>query len=81
MIEKLWKNQWVVFTKLFISHLLSVLEYLTWFYITAKTQHAYQMIQYTNNLILFFINIDENMRNWRKNKGNLRDIPTKLLVS
>ena len=42
---------------------LSALEYQTCFLINAKAQHVYQMIQYTNNLILFFINIDENMRN------------------
>ena len=42
---------------------LSALEYQTCFLINAKTQHVYQMIQYTNNLILFFINTDQNMRN------------------
>ena len=57
------KNQRGVLTKLLISQLLSALEYLTWFKSNAETQHVYQMIQYTNNLILFFINIDENMRN------------------
>ena len=37
--------------------------------INAKTRHAYKMIQYANNLIHIVNNIDENMRNSRKNEG------------
>ena len=53
------------FTKLLISQLLSVLECQTCFLINAKTHHVYQMIQYANNLIYSFKNIDEIMRNSR----------------
>ena len=60
------------FTKLLISQLLSVLECQTWFLINAKTHHVYQMIQYANELIYIFRNIDETMRNSRKNTGKLR---------
>ena len=60
------------FTKLLISQLLSVLECQTWFLINAKTHHVYEMIQYANELIYIFRNIDETMRNSRKNTGKLR---------
>ena len=33
------------------------------------------------NLISFVMNIDENMRNKKKNTRKLRVIPTKLLIS
>ena len=69
MNEKLWNIQGGAFTKLLISHLLSVQDCKTWFKINAKTRLAHKMIQYANNLIHFVKNIDENMRNSRKNEG------------
>ena len=51
------------FTNLFISQLVSVIECQTWFLINAKTHDIHQMMQYANNLIHIFKNIDENMRN------------------
>ena len=40
--------------------------------VNAKTHQVYQMIQYANDLIYSFKNIDETMRNFRKNTGKLR---------
>ena len=69
IVEKIKRDS---FSKLLISQLLSVLECQTWFLINAKTHHVYQIIQYANNLIYSFKNIDETMRNSRKITGKLR---------
>ena len=41
----------------------------------AKIQNVNYMIQYSNKLILIFVNIDENMRNKRKLRKNNEFIP------
>ena len=81
MIEKSQKTQGSVLTKLLVTHLLSVLEYKSLFEINALTQHVYQMIQYTKNLILLFVNIDQTLEIREKNTGKLMGIPTKELTS
>ena len=42
------------------------------------THHVYQMIQYANNLIHSFKNIDKNVRNLRRITGKLRKYTDKI---
>ena len=67
--------------KLLISQLLVALNCQTWFKIDAKTQFVYPVVQYTNDLILLFMNVIWNIRNNRKNAEKLRGIHAKLLIS
>ena len=64
------ENKGVILIKLLISQLLVALYFQTWFKIDAKTQFLYQVVQYTNNLILLFMNVIWNTRNNRKNAEN-----------
>ena len=41
----------------------------------------YPVVQYTNDLILLFMNVIWNIRNNRKNAEKLRGIHAKLLIS
>ena len=52
-----------------------------WYRIDAKTQSVYEMFQHANNSIGIFMNINENIRNYRKIAEILRSIPTKLHIS
>ena len=70
-----------VLIKLLISQLLVALYFQTWFKIDAKTQFLYQVVQYTNDIILLFMNAIWNIRNNRKNAEKLRGIHAKLLIS
>ena len=63
------------------SQLLVALNCQTWFKIDAKTQFLYPVVQYTNDLILLFMNVIWNIRNDRKNAEKLKGIHAKLLIS
>ena len=52
-----------ILTQLIIFQLLSSLEYKTWFWNYAKTFNIHHIIQYANNLIFTFMNIDDDMGN------------------
>ena len=51
--------------KLLISQLLVALNCQIWFKIDATTQFLYPVVQYTNDLILLFMNVIWNIRNNR----------------
>ena len=70
-----------ILKKILISQLLVVLNCQTWFEIDAKTQFLNPVVQYTNDLILLFMNIIWNIRNNRKNAEKLRGTHVKLLIS
>ena len=57
------KNKGVIPTKLLISQMLVALNCQTWFEIDDKTQSFYQ---HANDLILMLMNINENIRKYRK---------------
>ena len=61
--------------------MLVALDYQTWFLIDAKTQSFYPVVQHANNLILFFMNINENIRNYRKIAEKLRGFTYKITYS
>ena len=71
----------VILIKLLISQLLVALYFQTWFKIDAKTQFLYQVVQYTNYLILLFMTVIWNIRNNRKSAEKIRGIHAKLLIS
>ena len=75
------KNSGVILIKLLISKLLVALNCQTMFEIDAKTQFLYPVFQYTNVLILLFMNVIWNKRNNRKNAEKLRGIHAKLFTS
>ena len=61
--RKIAKNKGGTPTKLLMSQMLVALNCKTWFLIDPKTQSFYQ---HANNLILIFMYINENIRNYRK---------------
>ena len=65
--------------KLLISQLLVALNCQTWLKIDATTQFLYPVVQYTNDLILLFINVIWTIRNNRNNAEKLRGKHAKLL--
>ena len=67
--------------KLLISHLLVALNCQTWFKIDTKTQFLYPAVQYTNDLILLFMNVIWTIKNNRKNAEKVRGIHAKLLIN
>ena len=70
IIGKMQKNKGVILIKLLISQLLVSLNCQTWFKIDAKTKFLYTVVQYTNDLILLFMNVIWNIRNNRKMQKN-----------
>ena len=66
IIEKMQKNLWVILIKLLISQLPVALNCQTWFKIDATTKFLYPVIQYTNDLILLFMNVIWTIWNHRK---------------
>ena len=70
IIEKMQKNLWIILIKLLISQLLVALNCQTWFKIDATTQFLYPIVQYTNDLILLFMNVIWTIRNDRKMQKN-----------
>ena len=65
-------------TKLLISQLLIALVYRIWYLTVAKTQSVYPVVQYANNLIQIFMNINENIGNYRKMQKKLRGYTYKI---
>ena len=68
--RKIAKNKGFIPTKLLISQTLVALNCQTWFLTDAKTQSFYQ---HANDLILIFMNINENIRKYRKTQ-KIKDI-------
>ena len=64
--EKSQKNQGGVFTKLLISQLVIAKEYKPWNQINDKTLFSTILSNMQIKVILIFINIYKNIRNWRK---------------
>ena len=79
--RKIIENQWSILLKLLISQKLVSLSYRTWFWIDAKINSFYPLVQRQSNLILIFMIIKENIRNHRKITENAVDVPTTLLIS
>ena len=50
----------------------------TWFKIDAKTQFLYPVVQYTNHLILLFMNVIWNIRNNRKKMQEIKGYTCKI---
>ena len=70
--KKCRKIKGVILIKLLVFQLLVALNCQTWFKIDAKTQCLYPVVQYTNDLILLFVNVFWNIRNNRKYAEKLK---------
>ena len=65
-----------------IFQLVTVLESQTWYQPNTKIPNFYPLIRYANYLIIIFIYINENIRNYRKSLKSINeDVPTKLFIS
>ena len=70
MVEKIRR----VHTTLPNCQLLSILDYQTCSQIKVETLHFNPIVGYTNYLIYIFMNIDENIRNKRKNVRKFKGV-------
>ena len=57
-------------TKLIISQVSIALWFKIWYLTVAKTESVYLVVQYANNLIQIFMNINEDIGNYRKMQKN-----------